>query len=260
MDPRLAAFERLLNIMDDLRAKCPWDMKQTFETLRPLTIEETYELGDAILEKDLDGVKKEIGDLMLHMVFYAKLGQEQGAFTITEVLNSICEKLIHRHPHIYGDAQVKDDEEVKANWEKIKLAEKAKAGATEKSVLEGVPRGLPSLVKAIRVQDKARGVGFDWEHRDQVWDKVNEELRELKHEVEAGSAKQADELGDVLFSLVNYARFLGIDPDEALERTNRKFIQRFRFLERESAKDGHTLGEMTVAQMDAYWERAKTEA
>lgn len=260
MDPRLAAFERLLNIMDDLRAKCPWDMKQTMETLRPLTIEETYELGDAILEGDLDGVKKELGDLLLHMVFYAKIGQEKGAFDITDVLNGICEKLIHRHPHIYGDVQVKDDQEVKANWEKIKLAEKAKAGATEKSVLEGVPRGLPSLVKAIRVQDKARGVGFDWEHRDQVWEKVNEELRELKHEVDAGSAKQADELGDVLFSLVNYARFLGIDPDEALERTNRKFIQRFRFLEREAAKDGHTLGEMTLAQMDAYWERAKTEA
>lgn len=260
MDPRLAAFERLLNIMDDLRAKCPWDMKQTMETLRPLTIEETYELGDAILEGDLDGVKKELGDLLLHMVFYAKIGQEKGAFDITDVLNGICEKLIHRHPHIYGDVQVKDEQEVKANWERIKLAEKAKAGATEKSVLEGVPRGLPSLVKAIRVQDKARGVGFDWEHRDQVWDKVNEELRELKHEVDAGSAKQADELGDVLFSLVNYARFLGIDPDEALERTNRKFILRFRFLERESAKDGHTLGEMTLAQMDAYWERAKTEA
>ena len=259
MDPRLVAFERLLTIMDDLRAKCPWDMKQTLETLRPLTIEETYELGDAILEGDLDAVKKELGDLLLHMVFYAKIGQEKGAFDITDVLNGICEKLIHRHPHIYGDVQVKDDEEVKANWERIKLAEKAKGGATEKSVLEGVPRGLPSLVKAIRVQDKARGVGFDWEHRDQVWEKVNEELRELKHEVDAGSAKQADELGDVLFGLVNYARFLGIDPDEALERTNRKFIRRFQFLERESAKDGRKLGEMTLAEMDAYWERAKTE-
>lgn len=264
MDPRLAAFERLLNIMDDLRAKCPWDMKQTFETLRPLTIEETYELGDAILEKDLDGVQKEIGDLMLHMVFYAKLGQEQGAFDITDVLNGICEKLIHRHPHIYGDVKVKDDEEVKANWEKIKLAERRTLDplgrpVTAPSVLEGVPRGLPSLVKAIRIQDKARGVGFDWEHRDQVWAKVNEELGELKHEVDSGSAKQSDELGDVLFSLVNYARFLSIDPDEALERTNRKFIQRFQFLERECVKDGHALGEMTLAQMDTYWERAKTE-
>ena len=265
MDPRLVAFERLLNIMDDLRAKCPWDMKQTFETLRPLTIEETYELGDAILEKDLDGVKKEIGDLMLHMVFYAKLGQEQGAFTITDVLNGICEKLIHRHPHIYGDVKVKDDEEVKANWEKIKLAERRTLDplgrpVTAPSVLEGVPRGLPSLVKAIRIQDKARGVGFDWEHRDQVWAKVNEELGELKHEVDSDSPKQAEELGDVLFSLVNYARFLGIDPDEALERTNRKFIHRFQFLERESHKDGKKLGEMTLAEMDAYWERAKSEA
>jgi XTP/dITP diphosphohydrolase len=257
MDPRLAAFERLLNIMDDLRAKCPWDMKQTMETLRPLTIEETYELGDAILENDLDGVKKELGDILLHIVFYAKIGKEKNAFDIADVCNAICDKLIHRHPHIYGDVQVKDDEEVKTNWEKIKLAEKAKDGSTEKSVLEGVPRGLPSLVKAIRIQDKARGVGFDWDHRDQVWNKVHEELDELKAEVAANSPKQADELGDVLFSLVNYARFLNIDPDEALERTNRKFIQRFQFLERESAKDGKKMGEMTLAEMDAYWERAK---
>ncbi len=257
MDPRLVAFERLLNIMDDLRAKCPWDMKQTMETLRPLSIEETYELGDAILENDLDGVKKELGDILLHIVFYAKIGKEKNAFDIADVCNAICDKLIHRHPHIYGDVKVKDEEEVKANWEKIKLAEKAKAGATEKSVLEGVPRGLPSLVKAIRIQDKARGVGFDWDHRDQVLNKVHEELDELKAEVAANSTKQADELGDVLFSLVNYARFLNIDPDEALERTNRKFIQRFQFLERESAKDGKRMGEMTLAEMDAYWERAK---
>ncbi|HRH70244.1 MAG TPA: nucleoside triphosphate pyrophosphohydrolase [Flavobacteriales bacterium] len=259
MDPRAEAFLRLLKIMDELREQCPWDRKQTLETLRPLTIEETYELGDAILQGDLDGVKKELGDLILHMVFYAKIGQEKGAFDITDVLNGICEKLIHRHPHIYGDVKVKDDEEVKANWEKIKLAEKAKEGGAPKSVLEGVPRGLPSLVKAIRIQDKARGVGFDWEHRDQVWAKVHEELGELKQEVEANSAKQAEELGDVLFSLVNYARFLGIDPDEALERTNRKFIQRFQYLERESAKDGKVMGEMTLAEMDAYWERAKGE-
>ncbi len=257
MDPRLAAFDRLLTIMDELRAQCPWDKKQTLETLRPLTIEETYELGDAILENDLDGVKKELGDLILHIVFYAKIGAEKKAFDIADVCNGICEKLIHRHPHIYGDVQVKDDQEVKANWEKIKLAEKAKDGVKDKSVLEGVPRGLPSLVKAIRIQDKARGVGFDWDHRDQVWDKVNEEMRELKHEVEAGSDKQADELGDLLFSIVNYARFLGIDPDEALERTNRKFIKRFQFLERESAKDGKKMGEMTLAEMDVYWERAK---
>ena len=262
MDPRATAFLRLLAIMDELREQCPWDRKQTLETLRPLTIEETYELGDAILEGDLDGVKKELGDMLLHMVFYAKIGKEKGAFDITDVLNGICEKLIHRHPHIYGDVKVKDEEEVKANWERIKLEEKAKAGhpsgaAKDISVLEGVPRGLPSMVKAIRIQDKARGVGFDWEHRDQVWDKVHEELRELKHEVDTGSAKQADELGDLLFSIVNYARFLNIDPDEALERTNRKFIHRFQFLERESAKDGKKMGEMTLEEMDGYWERAK---
>lgn len=260
MDPRATAFLRLLEIMDTLRAECPWDKKQTMETLRPLTIEETYELGDAILNDDHQEVKKELGDLLLHMVFYAKIGQEKGAFDITDVLNGICEKLIRRHPHIYGDMKVKDDEEVKANWEKIKLAEKARnasAGEKAPSVLDGVPRGLPSLVKAIRVQDKARGVGFDWEHRDQVWAKVHEELGELKHEVDSGSTKQAEELGDVLFSLVNYARFLGIDPDEALERTNRKFIQRFQYLERESAQDGKVMGEMTLAEMDAYWNRAK---
>ena len=272
-DPRATAFLRLLGIMDTLRAECPWDRKQTMETLRPLTIEETYELGDAILENDLQEVKKEIGDLMLHMVFYAKLGEEQGAFDITEVLNGICDKLIHRHPHIYGDVKVKDEEEVKANWEKIKLAEKAnweriklqeKARAGHKdpeiSVLEGVPRGLPSMVKAIRIQDKARGVGFDWDTPDQVWAKVHEELGELKQEVDTGSEKQAEELGDVLFSIVNYARFIGIDPDEALERTNRKFIHRFQFLEQESRKDGKVLGEMTLEEMDAYWERSKSIA
>jgi len=262
MDPRLAAFDRLLVIMDELRAQCPWDKKQTLETLRPLTIEETYELGDAILENDLDGIKKELGDLILHIVFYAKIGEEKNAFTIADVINGICEKLIHRHPHIYGDVKVKDDEEVKANWEKIKLTERGSVDplgrpVTPPSVLEGVPRGLPSLVKAIRIQDKARGVGFDWEHRDQVWEKVQEELHELKHEVDTGSTKQADELGDLLFSIVNYARFLSIDPDEALERTNRKFIKRFQFLETEARKDGKKLGEMTLAEMDVYWERAK---
>ncbi|HMU13110.1 MAG TPA: nucleoside triphosphate pyrophosphohydrolase [Flavobacteriales bacterium] len=259
MDPRASAFLRLLDIMDDLRAQCPWDRKQTLETLRPLTIEETYELGDAILENDLDEVKKELGDLLLHIVFYAKIGAERNAFNIADVINGICDKLIRRHPHIYGDVKVKNDEDVKANWERIKLAEKAVNGGGDdpQSVLQGVPRGLPSLVKAIRIQDKARGVGFDWEHRDQVWEKVNEELRELKQEVDAGSARQADEFGDLLFSLVNFARFLGIDPDEALERTNRKFIRRFRYLETESAKDGKRMGEMTLAEMDRYWERAK---
>ncbi|MBK8499135.1 MAG: nucleoside triphosphate pyrophosphohydrolase [Flavobacteriales bacterium] len=248
--------------MDELREQCPWDKKQTLETLRPLTIEETYELGDAILENDLDGIKKELGDLLLHMVFYARIGKEKGAFDITDVLNGICEKLIHRHPHIYGDVTVKDEEEVKANWEKIKLAERSvdpQGRPTETpSVLEGVPRGLPSMVKAIRIQDKARGVGFDWDNKEQVWEKVHEELRELKHEVDAGSGKQAEEIGDVLFSVVNYARFLGVDPDEALERTNRKFIHRFQYLERESRKDGKKLDEMSLEEMDAYWERAKT--
>lgn len=267
-DPRAEAFLRLLKIMDELREQCPWDRKQTMETLRPLTIEETYELGDAILENNLDGIKKELGDLLLHMVFYARIGQEQGAFDITDVLNGICEKLIHRHPHIYGDVKVKDEEEVKANWERIKLAEKAKETNRSvdpqgrpilPSVLEGVPRGLPSMVKAIRIQDKARGVGFDWDNKEQVWEKVQEELGELQHEVESNSDKQSDEVGDVLFSVVNYARFLGVDPDEALERTNRKFIKRFQFLERESNKDGKKLGEMTLAEMDAYWERAKVE-
>lgn len=260
MDPRLEAFNRLLNIMDDLRAKCPWDQKQTLETLRPLTIEETYELGDAILKGDLAEVRNELGDLMLHNVFYAKIGEEKGAFTMVDVLNGICEKLIRRHPHIYGDVQVEGEEDVKANWEKIKLQEKKAAGDDDgpKSVLQGVPRGLPSLVKAIRIQDKARGVGFDWEHAGQVWEKVNEELAELHQEVEAGSNKQADELGDLLFSIVNYARFLKIDPDEALERTNRKFIRRFQYIETESHKDGKKLGEMTLAEMDEYWEKAKT--
>ena len=216
-------------------------------------------MGDAILENDLDEVKKELGDLLLHIVFYAKIGAERNAFNIADVINGICDKLIRRHPHIYGDVKVKNDEDVKANWERIKLAEKAVNGGGDdpQSVLQGVPRGLPSLVKAIRIQDKARGVGFDWEHRDQVWEKVNEELRELKQEVDAGSARQADEFGDLLFSLVNFARFLGIDPDEALERTNRKFIRRFRYLETESAKDGKRMGEMTLAEMDLYWERAK---
>lgn len=253
MDPRLTAFQRLLDIMDELREKCPWDRKQTLETLRPLTIEETYELGDAILAGDLPEVKKELGDLLLHVVFYARIGKEKGAFDITDVLNAICDKLIARHPHIYGDVKVADEEEVKANWEKIKLAE----SKGEKSVLDGVPRGLPSMVKAIRIQDKARGVGFDWEKPEQVWEKVQEELGELRSEVEAGSERQLDELGDVFFSLVNYARFLKLDPDEALERTNTKFIRRFKFLEAGARRDGKRLGEMTLAEMDAYWEEAK---
>lgn len=251
MDSRLKAFERLLDIMDELREKCPWDKKQTMESLRHLSIEEIYELSNAILDNDLNEVKKELGDLMLHMVFYAKIGSEKGAFDIADVLNGVCEKLIERHPHIYGDVQVSGEEEVKANWEKIKL----KTG--NRSVLAGVPRSLPSLVKAERIQDKARGVGFDWDNKDQVWEKVLEELDELKVEVDRNSDKIEEELGDVLFSVINYARFVGVSPDQALERTNRKFMKRFEYLEAESKKDGKAMGEMTLAEMDEYWNRAK---
>lgn len=257
MDERLSAFKRLLDIMDDLRSQCPWDKKQTFESLRHLTIEETYELSDAILEGDMDEIRKEIGDLMLHLVFYAKIGSETNDFDITDVLNGICDKLIHRHPHIYSDVKVADEEEVKANWEKIKLLEKG--GKNEvRSVLEGVPSSLPSLVKASRIQDKARGVGFDWERKEQVWEKVEEEIKEFKHEVDNGSSKIEDEFGDVLFSLVNYARFLKINPDDALEKTNKKFIKRFQYLESESKKAGKELSEMTLEEMDVYWNKAKT--
>lgn len=254
MEEKLKAFERLLKIMDELRAQCPWDRKQTMESLRHLTIEETYELSDAIIEGDLEEVKKELGDLMLHMVFYSKIGSEKGAFDVAEVLNGICEKLIHRHPHIYGDVKVTDEEEVKRNWEKIKLKE----GKGKQSVLEGVPKSLPALVKAIRIQDKARGVGFDWDHQDQVYSKVMEELEELKHEEKAGSQGDIEaEFGDVLFSMINYARFIGVNPEDALERTNKKFIKRFQYLESESQKDGKIMGEMSLEEMDEYWERAK---
>ncbi len=251
MDDKLKAFKRLLDIMDELRAKCPWDKKQTMETLRYLTIEETYELGDAILENNMDEIKGELGDLMLHMVFYAKIASEKNAFDIADVLNTVCEKLIERHPHIYGDVVVENEEEVKANWEKIKL----KSG--KKSVLEGVPKSLPSMVKATRIQEKARGVGFDWDHKGQVLSKVKEEIDELHHEVELKSDKIEGELGDVLFSMINYARFIGIDPEAALERTNKKFIKRFQYLETESKKDGKKMGEMTLEEMDAYWDKAK---
>ena len=252
-DPRLIAFERLLNIMDDLREKCPWDQKQTMESLRKLTIEETYELVDAIIENDLEEIKKEIGDILLHMVFYAKIGSEKGAFDITDALNGICEKLIYRHPHIYGDVEVKDEEEVKSNWEKLKLKE------GKESVLEGVPKSLPSMVKANRIQEKARGVGFDWDNKDQVWEKVQEELQELKHEVDSKAPIERieDEMGDVLFSVINYARFIDIDPESALERTNKKFIKRFQFLEKEAKENGKQLHEMSLEEMDAVWNRAK---
>ena len=249
---QLQAFERLLIIMDELRANCPWDKKQTIETLRHLTIEEVYELGDAILENDLDEVKKELGDVLLHIVFYSKIGSETNAFDIADVCNSISDKLIERHPHIYGDVKVNDEEDVKRNWEQIKLKE------GKKSVLEGVPNGLPALVKANRIQDKAAGVGFDWEKPQQVWEKVEEELQELQNEVQLNHIdKIEDELGDVLFSLVNYARFLKINPENALERTNKKFIKRFQFLEAKAKILNKSLHDMTLAEMDVFWEEAK---
>jgi MazG family protein len=254
---KLQAFDRLLTIMNELRENCPWDKKQTLESLRHLTIEETYELSDAILEADLNEIKKELGDIMLHLVFYARIASEQKAFDITDVLNSICDKLIERHPHVYGDVEANDEETVKTNWEKIKLQ------TGNKSVLEGVPQSLPALVKAVRIQDKARGVGFDWERKEQVWEKVEEEMQEFKSEFNVSSEKTINqekavaEFGDLLFSLVNYSRFINIDPEEALERTNKKFIKRFQYLETESQKDGKKMGEMTLAEMDIYWERAK---
>jgi len=254
IEQKKEAFARLLNIMDELREQCPWDKKQTLESLRHLTIEEVYELGDAILDNDLDEIKKELGDVMLHLVFYARIASESGAFDIADSLNFICEKLISRHPHIYGDVKVADEEEVKANWEKLKLKE------GKKSVLEGVPKSLPAMVKAQRIQDKARGVGFDWDNEEQVWEKVQEELAEFKVEADKSSNqdKIEDEFGDVLFSLINYARFKGINPEDALERTNKKFIKRFQYLETESKKDGKELGKMTLEEMDEYWNRAKT--
>lgn len=248
---KLKAFERLLIIMDELREQCPWDKKQTLESLRHLTIEETYELSDSILEGNLDEIKGELGDLFLHLVFYSKIGSEKKAFDVADVLNGVCDKLVERHPHIYGDVEVVDEEEVKANWEKIKL----KSG--RKSVMDGVPKSMPSLVKAVRIQDKARGVGFDWEKKEQVWEKVQEELEEFKHETELGSEKMEDEFGDVLFSLINYARFVNINPEDALEKTNRKFLKRFRYLEKEAKADGKALSDMTLEEMDVYWERAK---
>lgn len=253
MDERLEAFKRLLDIMDELRAKCPWDKKQTFESLRYLTIEETYELSDAILENDMDAIKKELGDLMLHLVFYAKIGSEKKAFDIKDVLETISEKLIYRHPHIYGDVDVEDANEVKDNWEKLKLKE------GKESVLEGVPLSLPPLVKAVRMQEKASGVGFDWEAAHQVWDKVMEELTELKKEVEDGrnKDKMEDELGDLFFALVNYSRFLDINPEDALERTNRKFLHRFKYMEKKVKESGKSLHEMSLKEMDSYWDEAK---
>lgn len=249
---QLKAIDRLLTIMEELREQCPWDKKQTLQTLRYLTIEETYELGDAILDNNLEEVKKELGDLLLHIIFYAKIGSETNDFDIADVANEICDKLIHRHPHIYGDVQVKDEEEVKRNWEKLKLKE------GKKSVLEGVPRSLPALVKASRIQDKVAGVGFDWEEPQQVFEKVQEELAELQVEVDAANQDNIEaEFGDVLFSMINYARFLNVNPEDALERTNKKFIKRFQYLEEESKKIGKSLEDMTLAEMDVFWNQAK---
>lgn len=252
MDPRLHAFERLLNIMDDLREKCPWDKKQTFETLRTLTIEETYELADAITTNDLDSLKGEIGDLFLHLVFYCKIGNEQGAFDVENVLNAICDKLIFRHPHIYGDAEANTEEEVKANWEKLKLKE------GKKSVLEGVPASLPALVKAMRIQEKVKGIGFDWDTKAQVWDKVQEELGELQEAEALNDASEIEsEFGDVLFSLINYARFIGVNPENALDKTNLKFKGRFQTMESLMLTENKNISEMDLTEMDVYWEKAK---
>lgn len=248
------AFIRLVGIMDDLREKCPWDKKQTEQTLRPLTIEETYELADAITDKDWKGIKEELGDLMLHLVFYAKIGAEQQQFTLEEAIHGVCEKLIHRHPHIYGDVVVKDEEEVKQNWEKLKLKE------GKKSVLGGVPVSLPAVVKATRLQEKAKQVGFEWDNREQVWDKVTEETEELHEAVAANEPdKIEEEFGDLMFSLINYARFLQIDAENALERTNKKFISRFTRMEQAATQQGKLLADMTLTEMDAIWNEIKKQ-
>ncbi len=251
-EEKIAAFARLLDIMDDLRVGCPWDKKQTLDSLRHLTIEEVYELADAILEKDMNEIKKELGDLLLHIVFYAKIGSETKDFDIADIAEAISEKLIYRHPHIYGDVKVKDENEVKENWERLKLKE------GKKSVLEGVPKSLPAMVKAMRIQEKARGVGFDWDNKEQVWEKVQEELQEFRDEIQKNNQqKMEDEFGDVLFSLINYARFLNINPETALERTNKKFIKRFQFLEEKIKFDGKDLKNMNLEEMETYWRAAK---
>ena len=253
-EQQLKAFDRLLTIMDELREQCPWDRKQTMESLRHLTIEETYELGDAILDKDMEEIKKELGDVLLHLVFYAKIGSETKDFDIADVANSICDKLIDRHPHIYGDVKVEDEEEVKRNWENLKLKE------GKKSVLEGVPRSLPSIVKANRIQDKVAGVGFDWEEPQQVFEKLKEELEELQHEISMDNKDEIEaEFGDVLFSMVNYARFLNVNPENALERTNKKFIKRFQYLEGKAKENNKALKDMTLAEMDVFWNEAKKQ-
>lgn len=250
-DSRLIAFKKLLDIMDELRVKCPWDSKQTFDSLRYLTIEETYELSDAIIDKKYTDIGKELGDLMLHIVFYAKLGQEQNLFDIETVLNGISEKLIRRHPHIFGDVKVQSAAEVKENWEKIKLTE------GNKSVLSGVPQSLPAMVKSYRIQEKARGVGFDWDHAEQVWNKVLEEMNEFRSEVDQQSDRMEDEFGDLMFALINYARFIEINPEDALEKTNRKFIKRFMHIEDRAKELGKSISDMDLAEMEIYWQEAK---
>jgi XTP/dITP diphosphohydrolase len=257
MSQKLSAFERLLIIMAELREQCPWDRKQTMESLRHLTLEETYELADAIIEGDKNEIKKELGDVLLHIVFYSLIAEETNDFNIADVINSLCDKLIHRHPHIYGDVKVQNEEDVKKNWEQLKLKE----GNT--SVLQGVPKSLPAMIKAMRIQEKARSAGFDWDNKDQVWEKVQEELQEFKEEVIApvpDKKKIQSEFGDVLFSLINYARFMDINPEEALERTNKKFIKRFKYIEAAATEKGRVLSEMTLEEMDVFWEEAKTKS
>jgi XTP/dITP diphosphohydrolase len=251
MDERLLAFGRLLKIMDELREKCPWDKKQTLESLRPLTIEETYELADAIIDNDLKSLEGEIGDLFLHLVFYCKIGEEKGAFSVESVLHAICDKLIHRHPHIYGDIEATTEEEVKANWEKIKLNE----GKT--SVLQGVPSSLPAMVKASRIQEKVKGIGFEWDSKEAVWEKVKEEIEEFQVEQTKNSEHMEEEFGDVLFSLVNYARFVNINPENALAKTNKKFIDRFQLMEKMIIDEAQSIQDMNLTEMDVYWEKAK---
>lgn len=254
MEPNATAFLRLVKIMDELREQCPWDKKQTIHTLRPLTIEETYELADAITDNDWKGVKEELGDLLLHILFYAKIGAEQQQFSLDEMINGICEKLIFRHPHIYGDVKVANEEEVKQNWEKLKMKE------GKKSVLGGVPQSLPAMVKATRIQEKAKQVGFEWENKEDVWKKVEEEIGELKEAIELDEKDRIDEeFGDVLFSLVNYARFLLVDPEGVLERTNKKFIYRFQEMEKIAAAQGKNLTDLSLTEMDALWNEVKKQ-
>jgi len=254
MQKKTEAFSRLITIMDELREKCPWDKKQTLDSLRYLTIEEMYELSDAILDKDMQEIKKELGDVLLHIVFYSRIASETNDFDISDVIHSLCDKLIHRHPHIYGDVKVKDEAEVKKNWELLKLKE------GRKSVLEGVPKSLPAIVKSFRIQEKVRGVGFDWDNKTQVWDKVLEEIEELKVEVEKGDLDRIEsEFGDVLFALTNYARFIDVNPEDALERTNKRFIKRFQIMENLLNEDHKKLEDMKLSEMDVYWELAKDE-